>query len=398
MKDAANLPGMSTRAKRLAIVTFVLAAAVPLQVPGTAPADGVSGPLCGTAKGGTQAGTKHTLRVATLNVLHGLEETKAYPTHSTLDERLELQVQELKAENVDIVGMQEVSLTKEARAHVSGLVPRRMARRLAAVTGETWYWCWHLSNPHFPLEPDIYPGGGGPISDVMATQASGNYGSFKEGSAVLSRYPIVKATARRLPLRLPIEYVACPPDEIPFCNLTAIFDHRIAMWARMATPVGTVDLITTHFAHGITQFSDASAYVQAAAILAYSHDMTLRHGQPALKFLTCDCNASTTDRPPVIGLITGAGWTDTWAKLNPGLRCAPPADRSGCTSDQDILSPVSTTNSRIDYVFARSGSCRLKLLSSEKIIDSPSPAATSTGFLWPSDHHGVATDATTAGC
>jgi endonuclease/exonuclease/phosphatase family metal-dependent hydrolase len=389
---------MAARRSRIALVTFVLASAVPWQALSPSSAAVLGGPLCGTAKAaGTPAAT-HTLRVATLNVLHGLEETSSYPTHSTLDERLEMQVQELAAEGVDIVGMQEVSLTERPRKHQGGLVPRRMARRLAQVTGETWYWCWHLSNPHLPVEPDVYPGGGGPISDVIASQASSNYGSFKEGSAVLSRYPIERSTARRLPLRLPIEYVACPPDEVPFCNLTAIFDHRIALWARMATPLGPVDLITTHFVHGITPFSDASAFVQAAALLAYSEDMTLRHGRPALKFITCDCNATTADQPPVIGLITSAGWTDTWASLNPSLRCAPPGDRSGCTSDQDILSPVSTTTSRIDYVFARSGSCRIRLLGSEKIADSPSAAATSTGFLWPSDHHGVATDVATAGC
>lgn len=354
-------------------------------------------PLCGIAAGKRQAPAKATLRVATLNVLHGLEETPAYPTHSTFDDRLKLAVAEIERARIDLVGMQEVSDTRDAKGHTSGLVASRMATALARASGVSWHWCWTLSNPHFPPEPDLNEGGGGPVSDVIASMASDNYGSFKEGAAVLSRYPIQLAESRRLPTRFPAEYVACPPDQIPLCNLTAIFDHRIALWARVATPGGATDIIATHLAHGITPFSDVSTFEQAAALIALGQEESLKHGEPARRFIICDCNSTTDDTPSAVILITSAGYTDTYTKVNPNSRCAPPTDRSACTSDQDILAPTSTTTERIDYVFAEAGTCELKLAASRKYADRPYRTRTHR-YLWPSDHHALWTDVAVGGC
>ncbi len=379
-----------------AIVAALLAAPVLATADTETPAL-LNRPLCGTATAARNAGSKPTLRVATFNVLHGLEETPEYPTHSTLDDRLELAVQAIARNGIDLVGMQEVSDTQGAIGHTSGNVASRMATRLAAVTRVSWHWCWHLSNPHFPPEPDIAVGGGGPLSDVIASMASDKYASFKEGSAVLSRYPIAAAEGRRLPLRLPIEYVACPPDEIPTCNETAIFDHRIALWARLDTPGGPTDIITTHLVHGITPFSDASAFVQAGALIELAQEQTLLHGEAARRFLVCDCNATPTDQPPVIGLLTSAGWIDTYLEANGSDHCAPPADTAGCTSDQDILAPASTTTSRIDYVFFEPGTCDGALLRSHKYADKPGRTRTHR-YLWPSDHQAVWSDVSVDGC
>jgi endonuclease/exonuclease/phosphatase family metal-dependent hydrolase len=358
----------------------------------------LAGPRCGTAAG-AEAPPVATLRVATFNVLHGLEETPSYPTHSTFEARLELQAQEIAAEGLDLVGMQEVSETETPAGHAPGNVAERLALRLAEITQQAWHWCWHLSNPHLPVEPDIAEGGGGPVSDVIASMASDKYGSFKEGAAVLSRYPIIAAEARRLPLRFPGEYVLCPPAEIPTCNLTAIFDHRIALWARVDTPGGVTDIIATHFAHHLTPLSEVSKFSHAAAVLAFSEQMTFQHGEPARRFITCDCNLTTSDQPPGVGLITSAGWTDSYAFVHPGSACAPDQDTSGCSSDQEIVTetPVATTTERIDYVFARAGSCGLDIEDSERIADTP--ALQDDGrYLWPSDHLAFATDVTVAGC
>jgi endonuclease/exonuclease/phosphatase family metal-dependent hydrolase len=354
-------------------------------------------PLCGIATGAADAGDKAVLRVATFNVLHGLEETPAYPTHSTLDDRLELAAQAIAGDDIDLLGMQEVSKTEGAVGHQPGLVAERMAARLAQITGVSWHWCWALSNPHFPIEPDYRVGGGGAISDVMASMASDNYASFKEGSAVLSRYPILNAEMRRLPLRFPAEYVACPPKDVPLCNETAIFDHRIALWARVATPHGASDIIATHLAHDITALSDVSTFEQAAALIALAVEMDVRHGRPARHFITCDCNVTPEDLPPVVKLITTAGWTDTYAERNPASKCAPPVDTSACTSDQDILAATSTVIERIDYIFARAGSCGLDPVASKKFANTPGSSATYP-HLWPSDHQGVWTDLNVAAC
>lgn len=358
----------------------------------------LAGPKCGTAAG-AEAPPVTTLRVATFNVLHGLEETPSYPTHSTFDARLELQAQEIFAEGPDVVGMQEVSETEAPVGHAPGNVAERLAERLAEITEQAWHWCWHLSNPHLPVEPDIAEGGGGPVSDVIASMASGNYGSFKEGAAVLSRYPIMAAEARRLPLRFPGEYLLCPPAEVPFCNLTTIFDHRIALWARVDTPGGFTDIIATHLSHHLTPLSEVSKFEQAAAVLLFSEQMTIQHGEPARRFITCDCNLETTDQPPGVALVTSAGWTDSYAFVHPDSACLPGQDTSGCTSDQDIVTetPAATTTSRIDYVFARGGSCPLEIADSERIADSPLLRPDGK-YLWPSDHLAVATDITVAGC
>ena len=383
---------------RLVFAVAVLAIVAGL-VPGRSGAlVSIAGPLCGTAAGDVAAPVS-TLRVATFNVLHGLEETPEYPTHSTFDARLELQAQEIVNEALDLIGIQEASVTEAPIGHAPGNHVERLAVRLAEITGEAWHWCWYLSNPHFPLEPDIAPGGGGPISDVIASMASANYGSFKEGAGVLSRYPILKAEARRLPLRFPAEYVLCPPDGIPFCNLTAIFDHRIAMWARVDTPGGLTDIIATHLAHGLTPLSDVSTFEQAAAIIAFSEQKTRQEGAPARRFITCDCNVETTDLPPVVQLITSAGWTDSYAFAHPDSACLPGQDTSGCTSHQDIVTetPDATTDSRIDYVFARGDTCALDIAGSERIADTPTVRNDGT-YLWPSDHLAVATDVALGAC
>jgi endonuclease/exonuclease/phosphatase family metal-dependent hydrolase len=383
------MPSRRIRAAALGLTLMLVAAPWPGRA-GTEVPPLLNRPRCGTAAGASNAGERSTLRVATFNILHGLEETPTYPTHSTFDARLELAVQAIAGSQIDLLGMQEVSKTEGARKHRSGLAVRRMASRLAQITGQSWHWCWALSNPHFPLEPDILVGGGGPISNFMATQASGNYASFKEGSAVLSRYPITAAESRRLPLRLPVEYVACPPDEIPDCNLTTIFDHRIALWARIAAPGGTADIVTAHFAHHLTPLSEASKYQHAVAVVAFADEEAARHGEPVRRFLTCDCNLTTEDTPSGVRFITDHGWTDTFAAQNGGGHCTAD-DRAGCTSDQDILASGSTTSERIDYVFARGGTCSLTLGASQKFADAPS-AVPGHAHLWPSDHHAVWTD------
>lgn len=354
-------------------------------------------PLCGVAPGRTNAAAKSTLRVATFNVLHGLEETATYPTHSTLDDRLALAVKAIDDADIDLVGMQEVSDTRGAQGHTSGNVAIRMATRLAQVTSVTWHWCWTLSNPHVPPEPDIKVGGGGPLSDEIAARASDKYDSFKEGSAVLSRYPIERAESRRLPTRFPLEYVACPPKDVPVCNVTAVLDHRIALFARVTTPGGATDIIATHLAHDLTAFSDMSTFEQAVALVDLAQESTLKFGEAARRFITCDCNVTTDDLPPVVAFLEAAGWTDTYATLNPNSLCAPPHDRSACTSDQDILAPASTAAERIDYVFAQAGTCELNLTRSRKYADRPGRSRTHR-YLWPSDHHAVWTDVAVGGC
>src|SRR2546423_6574889 len=83
-------------------------------------------PICGSAHGTRTPTPNGSLRLAQLNVLHGLTSEGDRP----LDARLDLQVRELTAANVDAVGMEEVS---EGGNH--GRVIVRMAHGMAALTG-----------------------------------------------------------------------------------------------------------------------------------------------------------------------------------------------------------------------------------------------------------------------
>jgi endonuclease/exonuclease/phosphatase family metal-dependent hydrolase len=374
------------------------------------------GPKCAVEQ--PPAGTTPTpddgvIRVANLNVLHGLiEEPPDYPTSSTLNVRTSLQAQQLAQAGVDIVGMEEVSVVQGSTLdpnHPPEVAPA-IAARAAKATGTPWYWCWFLANPHFPVEPDVQPGGGGPISDLEATLVSqftgAPYASFKEGLAILSRYPIIDAEGLHLPGRIPAEAALCPfgsdgstdPQKIidnlgdvPGCIETVLFETRAALWARMRTPMGAIDLTTTHLAHGITAGSDLSSLQQAAVALAFSDARSQAVGAPAQRFFTCDCNSQPEDDVPVTGYIESQGWVNTL----PG-GCATDGI---CTAGPDkIVTPAPTRvmDERLDYVFARTGQCTK---GAGLIVNTPlAPGAQvdgltnpTSGYLWPSDHIGVAT-------
>ena len=207
--------------------------------------------------------------------------------------------------------------------------------------------------------------------------------------------------------RLPVEAALCPfgPDgttdpgaiaaglgDVPGCVEQVGFETRAAVWARMSTPAGLIDLTTTHLAKGITAGSDASSLQQAAVALAFSDARSQIAGAPAHRFLTCDCNAQPNDQIPVIGYIQSQGWANTL-----------PGDCTTdhvCTGGPDIIvtpTPHRAMDERIDYVFARVGDCTRR---AGIIVNTPlAPGASvgglanpTAGYLWPTDHFGVSAD------
>jgi endonuclease/exonuclease/phosphatase family metal-dependent hydrolase len=374
----------------------------------------VGGPKCAAAK--PPAGAKRVkddgvIRIANLNVLHGLTDTPPdYPASRTLNVRTSLAATQIARAGVDIVGMEEVSVVEGPKLdpkHPLEVAPA-LAARAAKATGTTWYWCWFLANPHFPVEPDLQSGGGGPISEQEAQLVSqftgAPYAKFKEGLAIISRWPIVDSEGLHLPGRIPAEAALCPfgPDgstnpatiiaglpDVPSCVETVGFETRAALWARMKTPAGLIDLTTTHLAHGITAGSGASRLQQVAVALAFSDARSQVAGAPAHRFFTCDCNSQPEDDVPVIGYIESQGWMNTL----PG-DCA---SDGVCTGGPDKIvtpKPRRIMNERIDYVFARQGTCTKR---PGLIVNTPlAPGARidgllnpTRGYLWPSDHIGV---------
>lgn len=368
---------------------LLLLSALPLAGASAAVGPASAPPRCGTE--GTGSGPpRNKIKVATFNVLHGLEESPLYPAHSTLDERLDMQAEQLADASVDLVGMQEVSevLDKDPpRHHADGNVAQRLAAALSGETGFAWHWCWYLANPHFPGEPDLSAGGGGPLSDLLATLASGRYDSFKEGSAIISRFPIVATEARRLPGRLPAEAALCPPESFlefpPECPGAVFVESRVALWAKISTPGGATQMTTTHLSHDLTDASDASALVQAAAALAFAEEKALAD-PPARRFFTCDCNSQPGDTVPIVPVIEAAGWTNTFT-----APCNAAGD-PGCTAGPDQIVTATAArpfmNERLDYVFAKAPACELG--PSNLMIDTPRLRPDGS-YLWPSDHIGV---------
>ena len=334
-------------------------------------------PLCGHASGRrVRPVAKNTLRVGQFNVLHGQSDQG----HETLEARLKLQVDVLARARVDVVGLQEVSRTTSY-----GLVVERLADGLAKRVGGHWYWCWFASNPHFPLEPDMQPGGGGgPLSDAMAGFARGGEAEFREGIAILSRHEITHAQVLRVRPRS-YEAAACvPPDPID-CNAAGFFDARSVMWVRIDAPFGGprngYDVYTTHIAHGLTPLSDTTKLLQTQEALEWINGNGQDEATPDV--FVGDFNSE--EGSAVHKEVTGAGWTDTFRAANRRSK--------GFTSDQDPVAARSTVSSRIDYVFARAGTCGLTVSASSVIANRVYRVGGKP--LWPSDHYGVVS---TIGC
>ncbi|HEU5262960.1 MAG TPA: endonuclease/exonuclease/phosphatase family protein [Gemmatimonadales bacterium] len=85
-------------------------------------------------------------------------------------------------------------------------------------------------------------------------------------------------------------------------------------------------------------------------------------------------------------VVTGAGFTDVWAAMRPGVR------GFTCCEVPDLSNHVAVLHQRIDYVFARGiGGPNGKLLGQVTIVgDQPSDRVPGPAYpIWPSDHAGV---------
>ncbi len=85
------------------------------------------------------------------------------------------------------------------------------------------------------------------------------------------------------------------------------------------------------------------------------------------------------------GLLTGSGFTDTWAQAHPG------DPGPTCCQAADLMNSVSTLDQRLDFVFWHQGSSLWRggfdNVGVEIVGDAP--AGRTASGLWPSDHAGV---------
>lgn len=266
------------------------------------------------------------LRVVTYNLLHDGAASGFLDGDTHLEERLKMTIRELKALDADIIAVQEAS---DSRRH--GNVPERLAKALSL---------------HVVFEPATEHVFGLWPLDSMVVGMMG----FKEGSAILSRFPIA----------------ASHVYDLPRCNKW--LEPRILLQAELSTLWGPLQVFSTHTGRG-----DECQMERVGEIVRNR----LGAG-PSL--LMGDFNTPETSQV-LTTLRNEAGFIDTYRLANPGA--------TGSTVWQRITSSEPTVSHRVDFILLLNGrQWAASVLSSRLVLDHPGRLPDGT-TLWPSDHYGV---------
>ena len=277
------------------------------------------------------------LRIVTFNVFHD------YPLFRHVDARVALLAQALAEEAPDVAFLQEISIS-EANGHL----PNRLLGSLRAR---------------------------GLAYEILYAPANGSVGeggNFEEGSAIVSRVPLVAGAVHRLAADRPV---------VRELHGYRFVEQRIAVRATLGLPDGDAfDVFGVHLsdAPGLDgrpaprreQMEDLERFVAARPT----------RSRPAI--VAGDFNA-----PPEaedIAWLAGRGFRDLGAAQAP----QPTNDRN----DRDLESPADTCDQRIDYVFALpSPNARPTVIAARPFL--ARPGLTDDGRpLWASDHNGVVVD------
>ncbi len=299
-------------------------------VPRTTPAGG-SSPTATLPTTPTPTTPPTEFRVAFVNLMHGrpLDVSNTVPD-ATLKERLAMIIEELKAFNPDVVGLNEASITK---AH--GNIAAHIAKELKM---EFQY---RLSTPW--LQTQTYAD-----AQKVATQTD-----FEEGEAVLvsARYKLLRWDFRALNPR------------------TSNTESRTALWVRMEGPeqVGMIDVYIAHLTAG----TDKERATQATDLLKFVKDT---RGTGAI-FVLGDFSeppGSETQK----ALLDG-GLTDVLATLKE------PLPLGTCCRD-NVLGEQAPLTLRTDYIFSGAW------LATSGVVLGAKPGKRPDGtLLYASDHNGV---------
>jgi endonuclease/exonuclease/phosphatase family metal-dependent hydrolase len=265
------------------------------------------------------------LRVVSYNVHHGGAFSGLTGRDDDLETRLQITIDELRALNPDVVGLQEASFTRRRR---------HLAERLGQELGLHAVWAQALFR-FFPSE--------------RLNAHIGRFMAFGEGPAILTRFPVVRWDAH----------------DLPRCG--GVFDPRVLVYATLRTPWGNLDVASTHTTRGFCE-------VERVVALLEERRGTL----PTL--LIGDFNAEE-DSPAIRRLTRGAGFVDVFRAANPSAL--------GLTLRQDLHARASTVRRRVDYIFLVAGRAIAgRVRASRVVLDQPRTRVDGT-VLWPSDHYGV---------
>lgn len=270
------------------------------------------------------------LRILTYNLLHDGPSSGFFENGTHLEERLDMTIQELRRLQPDIIVFQEAS---DSRRH--GNVPQRIADALG----------YHMV--FAPATERIF--GIGRLDRLIISILG-----FKEGPAILSRYPIVDSEVY----------------DLPRCRYR--LDPRILLRAEIDIPAGPVQVFSAHTSKG------DECQLQRVGELFQAHRGT---GQA---ILMGDLN--TGEQSSVLaGWQKEPGFIDVFRLANPGI--------SGGTVWQDIHVERSTADRRVDFIFLLGGrKVEGPIVRSSRLAFDRPGRLPSGAVLWPSDHRGVLAD------
>jgi len=280
---------------------------------------------CGRALAAAPIPDRTATTFVSINVLHGGVSSGLFGDGAALDRRLSLMIEELRALDADVIGVQEAS---------TGLGRGNTAARLAGALG--------LEHVYAPALFGLT--GLAPVDAALATLMN-----FSEGPAILSRFPITASEAHPLP------------------RCGGVLDPRVALRAELDTPEGPLSVYSTHLSWGGCQ-TDALAAIVGAR----------RGALPSV--VMGDFNA-VEDTPAITRLTGEAGFLDVFRFLHP--------EAPGFTVWQRHDAPERTVRRRVDYVFLVPGTRNAgRAVASRVVIDEPRRGVDGR-TLWPSDHYGV---------
>ena len=270
------------------------------------------------------------LRVLTYNLLHDGPWSGFFENGTHLEERLDLTIQELRRLQPDVIALQEASVSRK-----HGNVPQRIAEALG------------YQLVFAPATEHIFGIG---IVDRLITSAIG----FKEGPAILSRYPIANSEVY----------------ELPRCQRR--LDPRILLRAEISAPDGPLQVFSAHTSKG------DECQLQRVGELFREHRGTGR------AILMGDLNTGEQS-----SILTGwqkePGFIDVFRAANPGV--------SGGTVWQNILVEWPTTDRRVDFIFLSDrGTASSPIVHSSTLAFDQPGRLPNGDALWPSDHRGVVAD------
>jgi len=268
------------------------------------------------------------LRIVTFNLYHGGQWSGLRGDDTQLERRFEMTVQALQALRPDIVGLQEASETRGR-----GNVAARLARRLG------------LHHVHVPATDRAF--GFRPLGWLITRLIN-----FREGPAILSRFPIVRHEMH----------------DLRGCR--RVLDPRVLLRADVLTPDGELQVYSTHTSRDDCQLEHLASLVREG-----------RNGRPAI--LTGDFNSVETS-PAIQALVNGGGFVDAFRRARP--------DEVGATVWQPLDAPFPAASRRVDYVFVLDGpDVTARVGDSRVVLDQPQRFPDGR-TLWPSDHYGVLAD------